>query len=121
MKKFVVSLVSIVTLLVPTQVLAENWVQVSGQLDVDTDSIAVNRRDSNIRVYWERFQPNRPGYLMIRRIANCATGRTKELEVVVHNNVGRVVDRKSFDFNDRGGQYTRPGSLGSRVLNIVCR
>lgn len=121
MKKFVVSLVSIVTLLVPTQVLAENWVRVSRRVAVDTDSIAVMRNQSNIRYYWEGFQSNRPGYLKLRRIANCANRRTKILAVVEYNNFGKVVGGKSFDFNHSEDLYTIPGSEASRVLNIVCR
>ena len=121
MKKFVVSLVSIVTLLVPTQVLAENWVPVSGRLMIDTDSIAVMRNNSNIRYYSEKFTFNRSGYTKHRRIANCANGRTNILEFVNYNNFGQVVGRTSFDLNGREVGYIRPGSDAWRSLNIACR
>ncbi len=48
MKKFVVSSVSVLTLLVPTQVLAEDWMPVNRRLLADADSVTVNRRHFNI-------------------------------------------------------------------------
>lgn len=121
MKKFVVSLVSIVTLLVPTQVLAENWVRVSGRLMIDTDSIAVMRNDSNIRYYSENFKWNLPGYVKRRLVTNCATGASAMLEYVNYNNFGKVVGGESIELNDRKVVYIKPGSDFSRSLNIACR
>ena len=108
MKKFVVSLVSALTLMIPTQVLARDWIPVDGRVFVDADSVIVNKRYPNIRYSSDIFRGNRPGYFVIRRVSNCASRSTRILEKVTYNNVGRVINKTSF--NNRG-IYATPGKL----------
>ncbi|MDZ4877457.1 MAG: hypothetical protein CLLPBCKN_006892 [Chroococcidiopsis cubana SAG 39.79] len=66
MKKFAVSLISLATLLAPTHVLAQNWVQVSGRILVDVDFITASRQNRNNIIYREKlFPPNLPGGYII--------------------------------------------------------
>ena len=129
MKKFVVSLVSVLTLLAPTQVLAEDWVRANrdwvrvgrGTL-VDAGSVTVNRLNPNIRRFWAIYDDTLTGgHSLKHHEVHCRTfpSEIKTLENFQYTMFGSLLNRQSF--KNSPGIIVFPGSSGMRVHDFVCK
>lgn len=115
MKKFAVVLSAIV-LLVPQQVLAENWVRLDERIVIDADSILMN---GELRRYWTLFDLGNSQFSMNHEILNCITREGGTMKVVVYDSYGRVSDSKTYA-PEKNIRNIIPGSKGSIVYNYVC-